>query len=89
MDPMRRILITLNPKILTAPFAVHVVIEDSQLSVLEANPHETSPSWNCRSHDLHHDAKPPFFVVPVRDFIAHAEKESFPFFHGFDLSARP
>lgn len=89
---MGRIPIAPHTKVVTAPLAVHVVIEDAQLSVLEADARQAGPAGNRGGHHFHHDADAPLLIAVVGNLVAYAQKESFSFdlsHQGLHLLAQP
>jgi len=83
---VRRIPITLYPKVTAAGLAIHVVVENPELPILETDAREASASWNRRCGDFDDYADAPLLIGMMRNFIAHAEIESLSLSHDSNLS---
>jgi hypothetical protein len=71
-----RVLIAADTKVITALFAIEVVIERALLTVFKKDADEASSTDQNRGHFLDHDSTTPFSVMYVSDFIPKAEIET-------------
>jgi hypothetical protein len=70
------VLIATDTEIITALFAIEVIIERTLLTVFKKDADETSSTDQNRGHFLDHDSTTPFSIMYMSDFIPKAEIET-------------
>jgi hypothetical protein len=72
----KSVLITADAKVITALFAIEVIVKCALLTVFKKDADEASSTDQNRGHFLDHDSTTPFPVMYVSDFISKAEIEA-------------
>ena len=66
-------LVTANAKIITAEFAIKIIVERSLFAVLKKNADKAGAANEDRGHFFYNDPTSPFPVIGVEYLISQAE----------------